>query len=107
MVKNLSTVQEMRVQSLSLEDALERKMAIPPVFLPGESRSLNRGVWWATIHGITESDTTNNFTFLFSSLQVGFLRALLSKLSSCISIVVSVSNKPKPRQDLKVILRDR
>ena len=73
---------------------------------------MDRGVWWLQSRGYSpwghkESDTTNNFTFLFSSLQVGFLRALLSKLSSCVSIVESVSNKPKLRQDLKVILRDK
>ena len=106
MVKNLPTVQEMHVRSLSKEDALERKMATPPIFLPEESHGQRSLVGYSP-WGHKESNTTNNFTFLFSSLQVGFLRALLSKLSSCVCIVVSVSNKPKLRRDLKVILRDR
>ena len=37
LVKNLPAVQETRVQSLRQEDALEKGMAITPVFLPGES----------------------------------------------------------------------
>ena len=28
-----------------------------PVFLPGESHG-QRGAWWATVHGVAESDTT-------------------------------------------------
>ena len=27
-----------------------------PAFLPGES--MDRGAWWATVHGVTESDMT-------------------------------------------------
>ena len=26
-----------------------------PVFLPGELHSMDRGVWWATVHGVTKS----------------------------------------------------
>ena len=36
MVKNLPAVQETRVPSLGQEDALEKEMANPPVFLPKE-----------------------------------------------------------------------
>ena len=37
MVKNLPAMQETWVQSLDWEDPLEKGMATPPVFLPGES----------------------------------------------------------------------
>ena len=36
MVKNLAAMWETWVQLLGLEDALEKGMAITPVFLPGE-----------------------------------------------------------------------
>ena len=37
-----------------LGDLLEEGLATP-VFLPGES--MDRGAWWATVHGITKSRT--------------------------------------------------
>ena len=57
MVKNLTAVQEIWVQSLGREDPLEKGMASTPVFLPGkahEQRSLV--VYSPWIH--KELDTT-------------------------------------------------
>ena len=57
-VKNLSAMQEtqdMWVQFLGREGALKEKMAPPPVFLPG--KSMDRGAWWATVHGVEKSQT--------------------------------------------------
>ena len=32
-----------------------------PVFLPGESHGhIGGGVWWATVHGVTESEMTES-----------------------------------------------
>ena len=36
MVKNLPAVRETQLQSLGREDPMEKGMAIPPGFLPGE-----------------------------------------------------------------------
>ena len=47
---NAQNIREMRVHSLSWEDSLEDGMATYPVFLLGES--LDRGIWWSTVHGI-------------------------------------------------------
>ena len=33
-----------------------RKWQLTPVFLP-EKNAMNREVWWATVHGVTESWT--------------------------------------------------
>ena len=60
MVKNLPAMQETLVQSLGLEDALEKEMVPIPVYLP--RKSMNREDWWATVHGITELDTTEWLT---------------------------------------------
>ena len=56
-VKNLPTMQEMRVRSLDLEDPLEEETAIPSSILPWE-------ILWTekpgrlTVHGVAkESDT--------------------------------------------------
>ena len=57
MVKNPHAMQEIRVQSLGQED------------LPGEQNGnllqysclenfIDRGAWWATVHSVEESDTT-------------------------------------------------
>ena len=56
MVKNLPTMQEMEVQSLSLGGALEKEMATHSSFLAGEI-PMDRGAWWATVHGDTKSWT--------------------------------------------------
>ena len=54
-LKRLPAMQETWVRSLGWEDPLEKEMATTPVFLPGES--LDRGVWWATFHGVAKSRT--------------------------------------------------
>ena len=48
-------MQEMQVQSLGWEDPLEKEMATPLVFLPGNS--MDGGAWWAKVHGVTKSQT--------------------------------------------------
>ena len=59
-VKNLPVVQETQVQSLGLEDALEKEMATHSIFgwqifLPGESQ--RQTDWWAAVYGVTKSQT--------------------------------------------------
>ena len=61
MVKNLPAIQKTRVQSLSGEDSLEKKMTPTLVFLPGEfhrQRSLASYSLW----GRKQSDTTEQLT---------------------------------------------
>ena len=50
MVKNLPEMQETRVQSWIGKIPWRRKWQPTPVFLPG--KSMDRGDWWATVHGI-------------------------------------------------------
>ena len=66
-VKNLPARQEMPVQSLDREDALEKGMGLPPPeFLPGESDGPMRLVW-ATVHwDPKESDPTERLTLSLS-----------------------------------------
>ena len=52
-IKNLIVKQETWVQSLGREDPLEEGMEFTPVFLPG----MDRGAWWATVHGVAKSWT--------------------------------------------------
>ena len=40
------------------EDHLEEKMTPTSVFLPGLENPVDRGAWWATVHGVAESDMT-------------------------------------------------
>ena len=59
-VKNLPAIQktqETGVQSLGQEDPLEKEMATHSlqVFLP--ENPMDRGVWWAIVHGVTKSQT--------------------------------------------------
>ena len=56
-VKNLPATQETWVWSPGWEDPLEEGLATHFSILAWRI-SLNRGAWWATVHGVTESDMT-------------------------------------------------
>ena len=58
MVKNLPAMQETWVRSLCQEDPLKECMATHSIFLLGEI-PMDRGAWHSTVHGVTESDTTD------------------------------------------------
>ena len=58
-VKNLPTKQETQVLSLGREDPLEEGMATHSSILDLEN-SMDRGAWWATVHGIAKSWTRLN-----------------------------------------------
>ena len=55
MVKNLPVMQETQVQSLSLEDPLEKGMATHSSILADDS--MDRGAWRATVPGVANSQT--------------------------------------------------
>ena len=57
MVKNRPAMQEIWVQSLSWEDPLEEGMATHSSILAWRIPR-DRGDWWATVHGVAESDMT-------------------------------------------------
>ena len=60
----MQETQESQVQSLGWEDPLEKEMATPLVFLPGNS--MDGGAWWAVVHGVDKSRTQlSDFTFTF------------------------------------------
>ena len=59
MVKNLPVMQETRVQSLGLEDLLEKEMALRYYCL---ENPIDRGAWWATVHRVAESDTAEQLS---------------------------------------------
>ena len=65
MVKTLPAVQETRVLSLGWEDPLEKGVATHSSILAWRI-PMDRGGWWATIHGFTESDMTEQLTLSLS-----------------------------------------
>ena len=56
-VKNLPAMRETWVQSLGWEDALEEGMATHSSMLAWKIPT-DREAWWAAVHGVSESDTT-------------------------------------------------
>ena len=54
MVKNLPAMQEMQVQSLGLEDPLEKEMATHSLQYSCLENSTDNGAWRAAVHGITK-----------------------------------------------------
>ena len=56
MVKNPPAMQETWVQSLGWEDPLEEDMATYSSILDWRI-PMNRGAWWATVPGVTKSQT--------------------------------------------------
>ena len=55
-VKNLPAMQEPWVQSLGQEEPLEECMATLSSILAWRI-PMDRGAWWAAVHGVTESQT--------------------------------------------------
>ena len=56
MVKNLPAMWETWVRLLGLEDPLEEGMATHSRIL-GWRIPMDRGAWWATVHGVAKSQT--------------------------------------------------
>ena len=57
-MKNLPAMRKMRIRSLGQEDPLEEEMAAHSCQYSCQENPMDRGAWWATVHGVTESDTT-------------------------------------------------
>ena len=55
MAKNLPEMQETQVQYLGGEDPLEKGMATHSSSCL--ESSMDRGSWWATVHGVAKSQT--------------------------------------------------
>ena len=69
-VKNLPEMQEIYVRSLGGEDPLEKEMATHSSL----GNPMDRGAWWATVHGPTKSRTRlSNFLFFLSFEILGNL----------------------------------
>ena len=60
-VKNLPAMQETWFRSLGWEDPLEADMTTHSSLLDWRI-PMDRGAWWATVHGVTESDMMEQLT---------------------------------------------
>ena len=72
-VKHLPTVREARFKYLGREDLLEKEMATDSS-TPAWKNPMDRGAWWATVHGVAKSRTRlSAFTLLSSERVFPFL----------------------------------
>ena len=69
LVKNSPAMRQTWVRSVGWEDPLEKGMAMHSSILAWRI-PMDRGAWWATVHGVAESDTTEQLslshTFTFT-----------------------------------------
>ena len=68
-VKNPPAMQETWVLSLDCEDLLEKGIATHSNILAWRI-PMDRGAWWATVHGAAESDKTEPLSIHMLSLMV-------------------------------------
>ena len=61
MEKNVPATQEIWVQSLGWEDSLEEIMTTHSSILAWRI-PMDRGAWWAAVHGVTESDMSERLS---------------------------------------------
>ena len=68
-LKHLPVMREAWVRSLGREDPLEKEMATHSSILAWRV-PVDRGSWWATVHGIAKSQTqlSDIFTFHFRDM---------------------------------------
>ena len=83
MVKNLPAKQQTQVQSLGWEDPLENGMATHSQYSCLED-SMDRGDWWATVHGVSKRQTHN--------LTVSLLRYLVTTKERIVTVENSGRN---------------
>ena len=88
MIKNLPTMQETWVLSLGWKDPLEKGMTTYSRILAWRIL-MDRGAWQATVHGVTESDTTAQISAALKLFYKGigtYCDACVTYSASCITL---------------------
>ena len=62
-------MQKTQVRFLGWEDPLEKEMATHSSILAWKNL-MDRGSWWAAVHGVTESGTTEQLTLTYIYLSI-------------------------------------
>ena len=70
LVKSQPAMQETWIRSPGWEDPPGEGNGYP-VHYSGLENSVDRGAWWATVHGVTESDMTERLSHRYLKAQMG------------------------------------
>ena len=82
MVKNLLETKETQIWSVGREDSLEKGMAIHSCL----ENPMDRGAWWATVHGVKkELDTTERLTLFPECANLFLFSVLFFQSNLCLS----------------------
>ena len=94
MVRRLPEMQETRVQSLGRED-----LQWQPLQYSCLENSMDRGVWWATVHGVAKNRTQlNNFIFTFTETLT---------TNQAVLEAVDTTDTPIQRKDIQTRKREQ
>ena len=73
----------MWIQSLGWEDPLKEEMATHSSILARKIRcSMDRGAWQATVHGVPESDTTEQAHNIYLNQKIILINTLARELEN-------------------------
>ena len=76
----MQETQEAQVHFLRQEDPLEKEMATHPPQYSRLGNPMDRGAWWATVHGVTESNTTEQLSMSTHITSITVLNELCATL---------------------------
>ena len=98
-------MQEKRVQSLGQEDLSPREENSNPLQYSCLEDSMDRGAWWATVHGVTNSQTRPKWLNTYKHTNAGTVRES-GRFYNCFNEEVKTHHVQGIKEMLKWIIKE-